>query len=153
MALSKIQAESVNLADDYAFTGTVTGAGEITASTNVPAEGGTGTVNVVQGLAKAWVRYRQVSTVGITDSFSVSSVTDHSAGLFTITKSGAMNNADYAVTATAASPYTNNRPFIIGPASSDGTWTTTQVEMATTYHENTMADAPRNCVAFYGDLA
>ena len=27
MALSKIQSESVNLADDYAFTGTVSGAG------------------------------------------------------------------------------------------------------------------------------
>ena len=28
MALSKIQAESMNLADTYAFTGTVSGAGE-----------------------------------------------------------------------------------------------------------------------------
>ena len=27
MALSKIQAESVNLGDDFAFTGTITGAG------------------------------------------------------------------------------------------------------------------------------
>ena len=153
MTLTKVGADGVDLTDTFAFTGTVTGAGEITASTTAPAEGGTGTVNVVQGLAKAWIRYRQVSTVGITDSFSISSVTDHSAGLFTITKSGAMNNADYAVTATAASSYTNNRPFIIGPASSDGTWTTTQIEMATTYHENSMADGPRSCVAFYGDLA
>jgi hypothetical protein len=29
MALSKIQAESMNLADTYAFTGTVSGAGKI----------------------------------------------------------------------------------------------------------------------------
>ena len=29
MAISKIQSESINLADTFAFTGTVTGAGEI----------------------------------------------------------------------------------------------------------------------------
>ena len=28
MALSKIQSESINLADNFAFTGTVTGSGE-----------------------------------------------------------------------------------------------------------------------------
>ena len=33
MAITKIQSESVNLADDFAFTGTITGAGE----SNVPA--------------------------------------------------------------------------------------------------------------------
>ena len=33
MALSKIQSESINLADNFAFTGTVTGAGE----SNTPA--------------------------------------------------------------------------------------------------------------------
>ena len=33
MAITKIQSESLNLADDYAFTGTITGAGE----SNVPA--------------------------------------------------------------------------------------------------------------------
>ena len=115
---------------------------------------GTGTVTLTkQSAAKAWVRYSQYSTVAITDSFGISSVSDDSAGLFTITKTNAMSDANYPVTATAASQYTNNRPFIIGPASSDGTWTTTQVEMATTYHENTMQDGPRNCVVFYGDLA
>ena len=37
MALSKIQAESMNLADTYAFTGTVSGAGKILQSKNVTA--------------------------------------------------------------------------------------------------------------------
>ena len=127
--------------------------GKTTAKTVTVTVGASATMSLEQGLAKAWVRYSQRSPVGITDSFSISSVTDHSAGLFTITKTNAMSNANYPVTATAASQYTNNRPFIIGPASSDGTWTTTQVEMATTYHENTMQDGPRNCVVFYGDLA
>lgn len=81
MALSKIQAESLNLADTYAFTGTVTGAGEITASTTAPSEGGDVTTNVVQGLAKAWVTYTDVSwTIG--DSLNCSSATDHATADF-----------------------------------------------------------------------
>ena len=39
MALSKIQSESVNLADNFAFTGTVTGAGEWAALTPVTTNG------------------------------------------------------------------------------------------------------------------
>ena len=39
MALSKIQSESVNLADNFAFTGNVTGAGEWTALTPVTTNG------------------------------------------------------------------------------------------------------------------
>ena len=63
MALSKIEAESVNLADDFAFTGTVN-----TISTTVPAEGGSATTNLVQGLAKSWARYDQINDVN-RDSF------------------------------------------------------------------------------------
>ena len=75
MARSIIQSESLNLADNFAFAGTVTGAGEITASSTAPSEGGAATTNVVQGLAKAWVTYTDVSwTIG--DSLNCSSATD-----------------------------------------------------------------------------
>jgi len=107
-----------------------------------------------QQAAKAWVRYNQYSSpVGITDSFDISSVTDDESGVFTITKTNAMSDANYPITATAASQYTNDRPYIIGPAGLDGTWTTTQVEITTAYHENSKQDGPRSCVVFYGDLA
>ena len=116
---------------------------------------GTGPVALTkQSAAKAWVRYNQYSSpVGITDSFDISSVSDDAAGVFTITKTNAMSDANYPITATAASLYTNDRPFIIGPAGLDGTWTTTQIEITTTYYENTKQDSPRSCVVFYGDLA
>ena len=80
MALSKIQAESVNLGDSFAFTGTVTGAGGVTATTTSPTEGGTATTNVVQGLAKAWMNINSTGTVAIRDSFNISSVIDHLVG-------------------------------------------------------------------------
>lgn len=41
MALSKIQSESMNLADTYAFTGTITGAGGYTQGTKVSPTSGT----------------------------------------------------------------------------------------------------------------
>jgi len=82
MALSKIQAESVNLGDTFAFTGTVTGAGGVTASTTSATEGGAATTNVVQGLAKAFVTYTSTS-YAIGDSLNCSAATDGGTGDFT----------------------------------------------------------------------
>jgi len=80
MALSKIIAEGIDLTDTFAFTGTVTGAGEITASTTAPSEGGAATTNVVQGLAKAWMSLDATGTIAVRDSFNISSVTDAAVG-------------------------------------------------------------------------
>ena len=55
MALTKVQADGINVADDFAFTGTVTGAGVSTATSTLPSEGGAVTTVVAQGLAKQWV--------------------------------------------------------------------------------------------------
>ena len=62
MAIDKIQAESINLADTFAFTGTVSGAGE-----------GVGNV-------EAWVNFNGKNTVAIRDSANVSSITDNGTG-------------------------------------------------------------------------
>jgi hypothetical protein len=105
-----------------------------------------------QSATKGWLRYNQ-QTPAITDSFNISSVTDSSSGLFVANLSSAMSDGNYPCTVSAASLYTNNRPFIMGGASSDGTWTSSAVEMTTTYYENTMQDSPRACIAFHGDLA
>ena len=45
MAISKIQAQSINLADTFAFSGTVTGAGKLINSSRVLFTGGTVSVN------------------------------------------------------------------------------------------------------------
>ena len=69
----------------------VTTAGSIA----VTGEGNSTTTNLQQGLAKGWCHANQVS-VGITDSFNVSSITDSSTGLLYYTPTNNMNNADYA---------------------------------------------------------
>mgnify|MGYP006230787015 CR=1 FL=1 len=66
MAIDKIQAESINLADTFAFTGTVSGA--VDSKTT----------------CKAFVRFNGTGTVAITSSFNVSSITDHATGDYTL---------------------------------------------------------------------
>ena len=95
MALSKIIAEGIDLTDTFAFTGTVTGAGEITASTTAPSEGGAATTNVVQGLAKSWVNYDGKTTNTVRDSLNTSSVTDNGTGDYSVTYSSNLSNANY----------------------------------------------------------
>ena len=97
MALSKIQAESVNLADDFAFTGTVTGAGDvIDASTTVPSEGGSATTNLVQGLAKYWVTFSMVTVSQVHDSLNHSSFTDVNNGHANISFVNSFSNTNYS---------------------------------------------------------
>ncbi len=81
MAIDKIQSESINLADNFAFTGTVTGA-----------------VNASQ-LAKAWVNFNGTGTVAIKDSFNVSSITDNGTGDYDINFTSAFSNTNYVCTA------------------------------------------------------
>jgi len=99
MALSKIIAEGVDLTDTFAFTGTVTGAGDVLdATTTVPSEGGAVTTNLVQGLAKAWGSFEQGGTHTFRDSLNFSSITDAGVGYSIFVFVNNMANADYATT-------------------------------------------------------
>jgi len=170
MALSKIKTASVasgaidttqlaadavdntilDLTDDFAFTGTVSGAGEITASTTVPSEGGAATTNVVQGLAKAWFQFDQ--TVPTTqDSFNTASITDNSAGDFTGNFTNSMVTAgNYSVTATNASAAPD-----LGRNVSSAIPTATSNYEVNTYNpgNNSRYDYLYNSVVVHGDLA
>jgi len=75
MPLTKTQADGINLADTFAFTGTVSGAGDVTTSTAITK--GSASINVLGGLNKVW--WHIDSSGGsptIDDSFNVSSAVD-----------------------------------------------------------------------------
>jgi len=57
---------------------------------------GTGGINQAR-LAKAWVNLDGTGTIGINDSYNVSSITDNATGDYTVTFSTAMTDANYAV--------------------------------------------------------
>ena len=97
MALSKIIAEGVDLTDTFAFTGTVTGAGDVLdATTTVPSEGGAATTNLVQGLTKAWANFNGGGTLTVRDSQGVSSITDVGTGEYEPNLNPAMSSTSYA---------------------------------------------------------
>jgi len=56
---------------------------------------GSATTSLQQGLAKAWTNVNMPSA-SINDSYNVGSITDNSAGNFTVTFSSSMANANYS---------------------------------------------------------
>lgn len=104
MALSKIEAEGIDLTDTFAFTGTVTGAGLTSPFGNtvtVTSEGGSATTNLAQGLAKCWVNFNGSGPTVIRDSFNVSSISDLGTGYTRLTFTSSLSGTDYSVTGSA----------------------------------------------------
>ena len=66
-----------------------------TGSASVPSD------TVINGSAKAWVNFNGTGTVAIRASFNVSSITDNGTGDYTVNFTTALEDANYAVNATA----------------------------------------------------
>jgi hypothetical protein len=98
MALSKLQAESLNLADTYAFTGTVSGAGGGVDTSTAVAKG-SASINVLSGLNKAWWHLDSNNGV-IDDSYNVSSFTD-ATGYSQVTLTNTMANNKWTCVLTS----------------------------------------------------
>ena len=61
----------------------------------VTGEGNSTTTNLQQGLAKAWVKYDQLTTTAIDVSFGISGITDEGAGDTTTALTNSFSSADY----------------------------------------------------------
>jgi hypothetical protein len=71
-----------------------TSAGDIT----VTSEGGAATMQLQQGLAKAWVNFNGTGTIAARDSFGVSSLDDDGTGTYGVNFSSSFSNGDYSAT-------------------------------------------------------
>jgi len=71
------------------LTGKTT-AGDIT----VTSEGGAATMQLQQGLAKAWVRIDGTGTAAIDDSLNCGSLTDNGTGDYSVARTNNMSSAD-----------------------------------------------------------
>jgi len=69
-----------------------TSAGSIT----VTSEGGAATMQLQQGLAKAWINFNGTGTVAIRDNLNLSSLTDNGLGDYTLGFVSSMGNANYS---------------------------------------------------------
>ena len=80
-----------------------TSAGDIT----ITSEGGSATMQLQQGVAKCWVNLDGSGTVGINDSFNVSSISDDGTGKYDFTHTNNMNNTNTAISGMTARGSTN----------------------------------------------
>ena len=123
-----------------------TAAGDIT----ITSEGGAATMQLQQGLCKAWVGYETVSGTSILDSFNTSSITDNGTGDNSPQWTNSFANDDYAASGIAA--IGGRRMFVHGGSKSNQT--TSQIRNMTA-GENTAAhyDCDQVACMAVGDLA
>ena len=91
MAIDKIQSESINLADNFAFTGTVTGAGGITEADFFFLPSSLNSDGTITSLTRATTGFDKIGT-GMTQSSGV--FTFPSTGLYEIRFQGEMDSTD-----------------------------------------------------------
>ena len=155
MTLTKVQAEGINLADTFAFSGTVSGAGlasPFPTNTTSTSEGGANTTNICQGLAKGWCHLTGTGTPTAEDSLNVGSITDTAAGRYTFNFSTNFGNANYVC--------------VSGMCGNDGTTTEGRIQSVDATpatnafgirnilaSNNATRDDPNIFVTFHGDLA
>tara|TARA_R100000426_G_scaffold82795_1_gene61125 strand:+ start:869 stop:1252 length:384 start_codon:yes stop_codon:yes gene_type:complete len=104
---------------------------------------------VAQGSAKYFAMVTNSGTYAVANSLGTSSVTDDSAGNFTITGISAMENTNQAAVGTcafaASNPSNNNLACIME--------TTTTLAVETVNSSGTSADVANNELVIHGDLA
>ena len=137
---------------DYAFTGTISGAGlasPFPTGTAVTSVGGAATTNISQGVAKVWM---QCTGNGETllDSFNQSSLTNVSAGSITVVYNANMSNGNGSVTFAhqySASSGTGSYFENVGGSRS------TENHGQQHYQNGSLADAVKYNATVHGDLA
>ena len=124
-----------------------TAAGDIT----ITSEGGAATMQLQQGVAKAWVNLDGSGTVTLLDSFNIASVGDNGTGDFTFNFSNNMSNTTYCPVADVQST------VLTYSLKNTGIHTLTTSSERHTFgsgaSETGKQDLAMNTVLFAGDLA
>jgi len=121
----------------------------------VTGEGNSTTTNLQQGLAKAWVNYNQTAP-SVRESFNVSSTTDVSAGIATISWSSNFSNATYSPVIMADADPSSHYAFPSTRATLSGAnavFTTSAHQYCTHNLGATVIDAFYITGQYLGDLA
>jgi hypothetical protein len=95
-----------------------TAAGNIT----ITSEGGAATMQLQQGVAKAWVDFNGTGTVSVDDSFNISSADDNGTGYYQFNYTSSMSSTAYCPQATGRGDSTNEGAWCSStrvPATSD----------------------------------
>jgi len=115
------------------------------------AEGGSGTTNTVQGLAKAWIALFG-STMAINDSFNIASVTDNGTGDYSPAINNDMVNSNYTHIGTASNHSGSDNALRNYSKQTNRTQTAGVYNFNTAYVNGTNIDTSVDSVV-HGDLA
>ena len=130
------------------LTGRAT-AGNVT----ITSEGGAATMQLQQGVAKAWLNWDTGTSHSTRDSVNVSSISDGGTGVTTITFTSSMSNSNYqSMFFSSASIGSNTGSFANDFAGSNGINRTASSCIMGSYY-NAYADATHNDWSILGDLA
>ena len=124
-----------------------TSAGDIT----VTSEGGAATMQLQQGLAKAWVNFNGTGTIAIRDSLSVSGLVDNGTGDYTVTISNAFSAVNYAIFGTAGAGATH-AAVVMSPYAIS-TQTTSAMRSRNFGSASALQDQDLQSTSLMGDLA
>ena len=96
---------------------------------------------------RAWVNFNGTGTVAIRDSGNVSSITDNSAGNYTVNFTTAMPDANYsAVGLSGSSSFTSSD---YARSVNGKTWATGSFTFVNEYGGGAAADAPYQCISIF----
>ena len=132
-----------------------TAAGNVT----ITGEGGTGTMQLQQGVAKAWINYKQAATFETRDSLNISSVYDYGSGLADTNYTNNFNNDDYAAAGAACRQGTNSiSAYWTFATRSTVVYSTSSTSWTSGYNGGQSSvlsalDCDLNIVTVHGDLA
>ena len=126
-----------------------TSAGDIT----VTSEGGAATMQLQQGLAKAWSTVDQGGTMAFLDSFNCASLTDNGTGQTTITFSSAFGNVNYAIGSTCEQGSGSNDSRVLGRENTTARATSSFPFFVLNVEITSLIDVDFANTIFHGDLA
>ena len=121
----------------------------LTKGLTVDSEGGSATINLAQGLCKAWATHN--ASVSVTDSFNQSSVSDTGTGHFGLNFTSSMGNDDYVGT---GSNIGSDNDFATGMTSDGAVVLTSRMDYHFRNYDTVAAtDQDFQRVMTHGDLA
>ena len=117
------------------------------------AEGGSGTTNTVQGLAKAWIRFNGTGTVAIRDSYNVSSFTESATGQYYVNLDSAMTDGNYSMVSAPNGNSDSSNTFTSQYSFNGATLASTTAFPVCTKFNGSVYDSSNSSVLVHGDLA
>jgi len=116
--------------------------------TTYRSDAGAVTQNMVQGLAKGWIRFNGESTVAINDSLNMSSLSDNDSGYYSPNYTNNFNSVNTSITICSDRDSSNHRLTHHFLSSATNTNTIYMVNK-----DNSNADADKIAESIHGDLA